>query len=203
MYRKKGTPGTNRDEVSFLEKDEMTRLAKKAKRGNAKAYGMLIESLKEYLYKTAMLSAKNEQVALDVVSECILNGYQKIKQLDKPEYFKTWITRILFHIIADYYRSEKYTEDVDSLQIPEPESIVNKEEKMDLYQAIDMLSEKYRKVIILKYFDGLKISDIAYVMDIPEGSVKAYLHRAKEDLKHLLTEVDLYEDGFRKNRSIG
>ena len=66
-----------------------------------------------------------------------------------------------------------------------------------------MLSEKYRKVIILKYFDGLKISDIAYVMDIPEGSVKAYLHRAKEDLKHLLTEVDLYEDGFRKNRSIG
>ena len=203
MYRKKGTPGTNRDEVSFLEKDEMTRLARKAKKDNAKAYGMLIESLKEYLYKTAMLSAKNEQVALDVVSECILNGYQKIKQLDKPEYFKTWITRILFHIIADYYRSEKYTEDVDSLQIPEPESIVNKEEKMDLYQAIDMLSEKYRKVIILKYFDGLKISDIAYVMDIPEGSVKAYLHRAKEDLKHLLTEVDLYEDGFRENRSIG
>lgn len=186
-----------------MEKDEMTRLARKAKKDNAKAYGMLIESLKEYLYKTAMLSVKNEQVALDVVSECILNGYQKIKQLDKPEYFKTWITRILFHIIADYYRSEKYTEDVDSLQIPEPESIVNKEEKMDLYQAIDMLSEKYRKVIILKYFDGLKISDIAYVMDIPEGSVKAYLHRAKEDLKHLLTEVDLYEDGFRENRSIG
>ena len=70
--------------------------------------------------------------------------------------------------------------------------MISKEEKLDFYQAIDLLSEKYKTVIILKYFDDMKISDIAYIMGIPEGSVKAYLHRAKEDLKHLLTEVDLY-----------
>ena len=186
-----------------MEKDEMKRLAKKAKNGNVSAYGKLIESLKEYLYKTAMLSVKNEDVALDMVGECILRGFQKIHTMKNPEYFKTWLTRILFNVINDYHRSENYNEDVDAFEMPEPEKSIQKEDKMDLYQAIDLLSDQYKQVIILKYFDDLKIQEIAYVMGIPEGSVKAYLHRAKEDLKHLLTEVDLYEDGFRENRSIG
>lgn len=179
-----------------MENDIVKKLAQKAKRGNADAYGQLIEYYKEYLYKTAMLSVKNEDVALDMVGECILNGFRKINTLKQPEYFKTWITRILFNTISDYYRSEHYNEDLDNVQIPKSEDVVSNEEKLDLYQAIDLLSEKYRKVIILKYFDELKIQDIAYVMDIPEGSVKAYLHRAKEDLKHLLTEVDIYEYGI-------
>ena len=179
-----------------MENDILKKLAVKAKRGNADAYGRLIEYYKEYLYKTAMLSVKNEEVALDMVGECILNGFRKIHTLKQPEYFKTWITRILFNTISDYYRSARYMEDLVNIQIPEPETMITKEEKLDLYQAIDLLSEKYKKVIILKYFDELKIQDIAYVMDIPEGSVKAYLHRAKEDLKHLLTEVDIYEYGI-------
>ncbi len=179
-----------------MEDEVMRKLAVKAKHGNADAYGKLIEHYKEYLYKTAMLSVKNEQVALDMVGECILNGFRKIDSLKQPEYFKTWITRILFNTISDYYRGEHYNGNLDDIQMPEPEAMVTKEEKLDLYQAIDLLSEKYKTVIILKYFDELKVKDIAYVMDIPEGSVKAYLHRAKEDLKHLLTEVDLYGYGI-------
>ena len=179
-----------------MEHDIVKKLAVKAKHGNADAYGRLIEYYKEYLYKTAMLSVKKEEVALDMVGECILNGFRKINTLKKPEYFKTWITRILFNTISDYYRREHFDEDLDNVQIPKLEDVVSNEEKLDLYQAIDLLSEKYKKVIILKYFDELKIQDIAYVMDIPEGSVKAYLHRAKEDLKHLLTEVDIYEYGI-------
>lgn len=176
-----------------MEIEIIKKLATKAKHGNVDAYGKLIEYYKEYLYKTAMLSVENEQVALDMVGDCILNGFQKIKSLKEPKYFKTWITRILYNLISDYYRNKQYTEDIDNVQIAEPENIVGQAEKLDLYQAIDALSEKYKTVIILKYFDEMKISDIAYIMDIPEGSVKAYLHRAKEELKHLLTEVNLYE----------
>lgn len=172
--------------------NEIKKLAIKAKHGNVDAYGKLIEHYKVYLYKTAMLSVKNEQIALDLVGDCILMGFQKMKSLHKPEFFKTWITRILYNAISDYFRKEHYNEDIDNIQIPEPEKVVCKEEKLDLYQAIDLLPEKHRTVVILKYFEDMKISDIAYVMAIPEGSVKAYLHRAKENLKHLLTEVDIY-----------
>lgn len=170
--------------------------AMKAIHGNAEAYGELIQYYKEYLYRTAMLSVKNQEIALDIVSECILSGFRSIHSLKNPDYFKTWITRVLRNTIADYYRREHYSESMDEMQIAVDESIVSSEEKLDLYQAIDLLSEKYKTVIILKYFDELKISEIAYVMDIPEGSVKAYLNRARAELKRLLVEEDIYEDGI-------
>lgn len=176
-----------------MNNDILKSLAIKAKRGNADAYGKLIDYNKEYLYKTAMLSVKNEDIALDMVGECILNGFRKIKTLKEPEHFKTWITRILYNEISDYYRKNKFSEDINEINITENSKNISSEEKMDLYQAIDKLQDKYRTVIILKYFDDLKISEIGYVMDIPEGSVKAYLHRAKEELKYLLTEERLYE----------
>mgnify|MGYP000441189104 CR=1 FL=1 len=53
------------------------------------------------------------------------------------------------------------------------------EEKWDLYHAIDRLPERYRSVVIMKYFDDMKISEIARTLDIPEGTVKAYLSRAE------------------------
>lgn len=180
----------------------IAKLTKKAIRGHAESYGTLIEHYKEYLYKTAMLSTKNEDIALDVVGDCILKGFQSIRSLKKAKYFKTWITRILYNAINDYYRKELGGDNIENVTIAMPEEAVSSEEKMDLYQAIDLLSEKYRTVIILKYFDELKVSEIAYVMDIPVGSVKAYLSRAREELKHLLMEEDLYEDGISEYTSI-
>lgn len=187
----------------YLLDDKMIeKLTKKAVHGHAESYGKLIEHYKEYLYKTAMLSTKNEDIALDVVGDCILKGFQSIKGLREAKYFKTWITRILYNAINDYYRKEFGGDNIENVHIAMPEEAVSSEEKMDLYQAIDMLSEKYRTVIILKYFDELKVSEIAYVMDIPVGSVKAYLSRAREELKYLLMEEDLYEDGISEYTSI-
>ena len=78
-----------------------TKLAKKAVRGNADAYGQLITKYQEYLYKMAFLYMKNQQDALDVVGTTILKGFQNIKTLKNPEWFKTWITRILINTAND------------------------------------------------------------------------------------------------------
>lgn len=179
------------------------KLAVKAIRGNIEAYGELIQYYKEYLYRTAILSVKNQEVALDLVSECILSGFRSVHSLKNPDYFKTWITRVLRNTIVDYYRSERYNDNLEEMQMAVPESSISSEEKLDLYQAIDLLSEKHKTVIILKYFDELKISEIAYVMDIPEGSVKAYLNRARAELKHLLMEEDIYEDRISRDTGTG
>lgn len=75
----------------------MERLARKAIRGNCDAYGQLIHACQNYLYRIAFLYTKNEDDALDVVQDCILKAYESIGKLRKPEYFKTWITRILIN----------------------------------------------------------------------------------------------------------
>ena len=69
-----------------------------------------------------------------------------------------------------------------------PEPPVSIEEKTDLYDAIDQLPPVYKTVVILQYFEGMKIMEIAQVMNIPAGSVKAYLFRAKEALRNQLRD---------------
>lgn len=82
-------------------------MAKKAMRGDTKAYGELIHLYQEYLYSVAFLHVKNEQTALDMVSECIIKGYENIGRLREPKYFRTWMTRILLNAINDYYRKNQ------------------------------------------------------------------------------------------------
>lgn len=177
-----------------MEDTQIKNLTVKAGKGNAKAYGQLIEYYKEYLYRTAWLSLKNEEKALDVVGECILRGFRFIHTLKEPNHFKTWITKILLNAIQDYYQKNPESACIDELDMAARESALSCEEKMDLHQAIDLLPEKYKNIIVLKYFDEMKISEIAYIMEMPEGTVKAYLNRAKTKLKKLLKEEYLYEE---------
>jgi RNA polymerase sigma-70 factor (ECF subfamily) len=163
-------------------------LVKKAIKGNPKAYGQLIHMYQNYLYKTAYLYLKNEDVALDVVQDSILKGYEAIRKLNHPEYFKTWLTRILINSAITTLKKNNQFNSIDSIEELAEVDKTMLEEKWDLYEAIDKLPEKLKTVIILKYFNDLKISEISHSMNIPEGSVKSYLNRAKQELRLQLKE---------------
>lgn len=164
------------------------KLAERAGKGNVHAYGKLIEQYQEYLYSMAFLHVKNQEDALDIVGECILNGFRRIHTLRQPEFFKTWITRILINEVKNHFRRQVLTCDFDQLEVADDQDRLAPEMRLDLYQAIDRLPTQYRSVVILKYFQDMKISEIAEVLEIPEGSAKAYLSRARAQLKNYLKE---------------
>lgn len=165
-------------------KEDTIQLVKKAVKGSKSAYGELIAEYQVYLYKTAFLYVKNEADSLDAVQECVTRGLLAIGKLKEPQYFKTWITRILLNCI---WQDKKQTQTV-SLDEYREKGVENYliEEKVDLYDAIDSLKEQYKTVVILFYFQELKIREIARIMNIPEGSVKVYLYRAKKQLRRQL-----------------
>lgn len=175
-----------------MDSKEEIQLARKAIKGNPDAYGRLIETYQSYLYKVAFLYMKNEEDALDVVGTTILKAYQNIHKLKNPEWFKTWMTKILIRTALDELKKVVYFDDLEHAQTVSHTSGISLEEKYDLNSAIDQLSEKYRMVIILKYFSELSVKEIAFVMNIPEGSVKAYLSRARYELKIMLKEDYIY-----------
>lgn len=178
-----------------MEKEEKhLRLVKKAMRGNADAYGQLIHEHQEYLYKMAFLYMKNREDALDVVGATVLKGYQKIGSLKNPEWFKTWITRILLNAAKDAQKKIVYYNNIDEVEISERHKGVTAEEHCDLKDAIGQLPEKYRSVIILKYYSGMSVNEIAFALNAPEGTIKAYLCRAREQLKNCLKEDYMYAD---------
>jgi len=164
------------------------KLVEKAAKGNREAFGKLIIMHQEYLYKLAYMYTKNEQDALDAVQECAMRAMISMDKLRSPQYFKTWITRILINCIYLAQRKNKDNRPFEEYNGAAPEQSVSIEEKTDLYDAIDLLPPSYKTVVILQYFEGMKIKDIAQVMNIPEGSVKAYLFRAKETLRNQLED---------------
>lgn len=170
------------------KKTEEERLVRAAQRGNVDAYGQLFQKYQEYLYRTAFLYTKQEEQALDMVQECVLKGFQNIKKLKQPQYFKTWITRILLNTVNDAFRKDVKMADIAEFEIPKEEPQISHEEKVDLYDAMETLPEVYRKVVILRFFNDMKLSEVAEVLEMPEGTVTAYLSRAKKQLKERLKE---------------
>ena len=133
----------------------------------------------------AFLYMKNKEDSLDLVQECILRCIVSIKGLKQPQYFRTWMTRILINCAhEEWARRGKYDcveEEVFAASEPFPG-----EERLDLYQAIDRLNFPYRDIIIQHYFAGNKLSEIAQILNIPIGTVKVYHSRAKSRLKCML-----------------
>lgn len=167
-------------------------LVKKAIKGNEAAFEKLVKSESEKLYKTAFLYVRNKEDALDVLQETICKAFTTINQLKQPEYFSTWLTRILINTAYDLLRKRKrLVLDEDFIREMPDTSGKDIENKMDLVNAIHKLEERYRTVIILFYYQSLSIREISEVMKKPENTVKTYLRRAKMDLKMIIGGVEI------------
>lgn len=175
-----------------MDREQRARI-KRAMRGNPNAFGELIRQEQEYLYRMAYLYTHQESDALDVVQESILKAYKSRKTLRDPEYFRTWLTRILINTAQDLLR--RHREELpleEGAQLPAQEGL-SPEERMDLYRALDQLPEKYRDVVKLKYFDGCTIREISDATGMPQGTVSVYLRRAVSRLRDQLKEESLCE----------
>ncbi|MFR5367458.1 sigma-70 family RNA polymerase sigma factor, partial [Intestinibacter bartlettii] len=179
--------------ISRIRGKEKT-FKKNSIKNNSEAFEELLLQYKSYLYKVAYTYVKDKEAALDILQEASFKAWLNIHTLKDEEKFKPWITKILVNTAINYIRKESKVIYIDDENpIISSENIVSKkaislEEKLDLYKAIDLLKPKYKTVIILKYFDDMKIEDISYVLDVPINTVKSHLKRAKESLSDILKE---------------
>lgn len=169
---------------------------KKAQQGNQKAFLKLVESDKEKLYKMAFLYVKNESDALDIVQETIMKAYVNMKTVKEERYFSTWLTKILINTALETLRKNSKIITLKEEAAEKQSTILQIEEKMDLLQAIEQLEEKYKTVIILRYYRDLPVQQIADYLDCPEGTVKSNLHRAIQKLKQHYQGGQLDEQGY-------
>ncbi|MGU8237583.1 sigma-70 family RNA polymerase sigma factor [Clostridium perfringens] len=185
--------------ISYIDIDRKNKLneiklIKESMKGNKESFGILIKNNKEYLYKMAFLYVKDEQDALEVIHETVYRAFLNIEKLKKAKFFNTWITRILINVSIDFLKRKGKNQMLDeSTPIIKEKCEISTEEKLDLYNAIDLLNDNYKTVIIMMYFNDMKIKDISKVMETPENTVKTYLRRAKQALGEILKEGYLDE----------
>lgn len=145
------------------------------------------EENKDRIYRFAYGYVKNQDIALDLVHESIIKAIQKRDTLKHEEYLKTWFYRILINECLGYLRKNKkvlFLEDVkDANLFEEMNNFIEKNEYIDLYDAIDELPPKLKTLIMLRYFEDMKLEDISKITKTNLSTIKSRLYKAIEILK--------------------
>lgn len=163
---------------------------KRAIKGDRDAFEQLIEVNMNYLYNEAYLRTKYEDDAKEVVQETVYKAFRGIKKLRQPEYFKTWITRILINVSNDFFKRNGIIDLEHDEEAFVKDVVVDdqREIKIDLYNAIDELEGKYKDAIILRYIHDMKVEEVANTLNCPVNTIKTHIRKAISDMKNLLKE---------------
>lgn len=147
-----------------------------------------ITANKENVYRLAYSYVKNKEDALDIVQESIYKAITNIELLKDPNAVKSWFYRIVVNTSLDFLRRNK------KVQAMEPEMIetysLGAEDiytDMDLKRTLEDLPTKYRSVIVLRYFEDLKIDEVAAVLNENTNTIKTRLYQALQLLRVKLT----------------
>ncbi len=178
--------------------------------GDPEAYNELMKLYRDPLYFMIYEKVSDQELAKDLTIESIGKAFKKL-HLYTPNYvFSTWLFTVARNHCIDYLRKNKIsTVSIDKMMLDEDgkrntydliSKDLNPEEKLEkkqriaiLRQIVDQLKPKYRNLVKLRYFKQLKYEEIAEILDLPLGTIKAQLHRSREQLFKIMSGIkDVY-----------
>lgn len=177
--------------------------------GDQRAYQHLVEKYQRALHYHILKLVRNRDVVDDLVQESFLKAFDCLGTYNRQYAFSTWVYRIATNHSIDYLRKKK----LSTFSIDEPvqgkdgemrielmdevastdREIIDKQRREMVREAVEALPEKYRLVVRLRHMDEMSYEEIAAELDLPLGTVKAHIFRARELLnKHLKQRISAY-----------
>ncbi len=169
--------------------------------GRSAAFGQLVTKYQDRLYNTLVHVAGNAEDARDVVQEALVQAFVKLDSFQGASAFYTWLYRIAFNVAISHRRRRRPAvsveharevggeEPIDTTEAP-TERLEREERARQVHQALGQLSEEHRDVLVLREMEGFCYETIAQVLELPIGTVRSRLHRARlqlhEQLKAML-----------------
>lgn len=151
---------------------------------NHEEFAKWVESVRIKLYKTALTYLGSETLAMDAVDEAVYKALCGKWRLRQPEYFDTWITRILINECYNELRRQKRFQPLEEL----PETATETFDSLPLKEAIRRLPKELKDVIILRFFGGYTVAETAQALHIPPGTVATRQRKALQLLRLELEE---------------
>jgi RNA polymerase sigma-70 factor (ECF subfamily) len=168
--------------------------------GQTAAFGKLVEKYQDRLFNTVAHLAGNVEDARDIVQEAFVQAFIKLDTFRGSSAFYTWLYRIAFNMTAAWRRKRKPVGSIDRNREQiglEPmdncngplEQLEQKERCRQVRHALKQLSDEHRKILVLREIEGCGYETIAEILDLPIGTVRSRLHRARLQLREELKEV--------------
>jgi RNA polymerase sigma-70 factor (ECF subfamily) len=165
--------------------------------GDQPAYGQLVERYQRRLLGLLVHACGSHELAEDLAQETFTRAYQKLHLFEGRSSFYTWLCRVAMNLLANERRRKRIEnqsarEGFEAIVLSNgvngtAEQQIEKDElRQCVHAAIAMLDVERRTVLLLRDFDGLDYEQIAEALEIPIGTVRSRLHRARMELKSIL-----------------
>lgn len=175
-------------------------LIQRARKGEHDAFAALVDEHQRYIYNLAFRVLKDENEALDLTQETFVRAWTALPNFKGQSQFRTWLYRIVTNLcynrLPNLRRSlndlgDDVMEDIPESKIDNPaREFESSETKTHLYKAIDELDANYKVLITLRYQNELSYDEIASTLNLPLGTVKTGIFRAKEQLRKSLALLE-------------
>ncbi len=172
-------------------------LVRRARRGDDAAFRVLVDRHAGRLYGLALHLVGHAADAEDIVQETFVGAFRGLRGFRGEASVKTWLTRILVRRVARVRRSRRLRlarpvdlilEGADNALSGEVTAETRADIRMDVSDVLAKLSPEHRTVVVLRELQGMRYSEIADVLDVPQGTVESRLFRARQHLKELLKD---------------
>jgi RNA polymerase sigma-70 factor, ECF subfamily len=173
-------------------------LVQSARKGDHEAFAALVSEHQQYVYNLALRVLRNEEEALDLTQETFIRAWTALPNFRGQSRFRTWLYRIVTNLcynrLPNLRRSLSDLGDDVISEVPESNpafdnpahGLESRELRTYLHKAIDELEENYRLLLSLRYQNELSYEEIASTLNLPLGTVKTGLFRAREQLRRAL-----------------
>lgn len=183
-------------------------IVQRAIAGDQKAYEELFKRYRDAIYYMLLKMVNNKVDAEDLTFEAFGKAFRNLKQYSPNFAFSTWFFKIASNNCIDFLRKKRsntvsidgrYSEETEGSYVltlvsdgltPE-QSIVREQEARIMREKVSLLKERYRKLVELRYFKEYSYEEIAVELDLPLGTVKAQLFRARELLYKLMQNTEI------------
>lgn len=178
---------------------EELNLIRQAQAGDQVAFGELVTRYQVAVHNLCYRMLGQSQDAEDAAQEIFLRLYRQLHSYNPSHRFSTWVLSIASHYCIDQLRKRRLS--IVPLEIiapwarsrqPQPDDLAEKGEQRDQLQAhLRKLPEKYRLVLILRYWYDLSYLEIAQITKLPENTVKTRLHRARQMMADVIKDEEM------------
>jgi RNA polymerase sigma factor (sigma-70 family) len=192
------------DSLSDKGKRDLILINRALASGDPKAYNELMKLYRDPIYFMLYEKVGDQELAKDLTIEALGKAFKKLHMYTPDYTFSTWLYTVARNNCIDYLRKHKLpTISIDKMMLnedgkrntfdlrsndPNPESVMIKKQRVAiLRQIVDQLKPKYRDLVKLRYFKELSYEEIATLLEIPLGTVKAQLHRSREQLFKIMS----------------
>ena len=165
--------------------------------GDTAAFGRLVQQYQDRLYNSLLRVLGSADDAADIAQDAFVQAYVKLDSFRGGSAFYTWLYRIAFNLAMSQRRRQHNAASLDQMKSligsepmdgqPTADAGVLAQERADLvHAALAELSMEHRQILVLREINGCRYDEIAEILDLPVGTVRSRLFRARLEMRDLL-----------------